>query len=399
MASQAAPNPDEQPDDTVEPATLVLQGQSILEGTSTAYLMDQSVTSPQKTSIAFERIQPDAQPQHLYYIVHPPHAHYRTDKPAYYTTAVAAPPALGNMRLAPCKPSLPLLQRQSFDGVLSPGRTASHDPLFADAAAELPVFRARAGRWMAGGGRYTWTDEHGQTVAEETTGREGQGESSLVVRARMGRARRDALVALWVLRVWHDGAESRGAKRAGEFPPSMQMGRRGVTNEECRAGADDAAAECQCGWQDGEADGGAGWAGCGGLTGMRTRRARRHQDAVEIGWTVTMLRRWRKGTGRAQLGMYTKCEASLPCSFCSDALLSHPRLCGWQLGSAPQRRRDPGPALSRLGLTRCPDSSASARAGGVARNRPASQDGSTAEERALRHRNLQTRSIRRPAWR
>ncbi|KAL3951838.1 hypothetical protein ACCO45_013555 [Purpureocillium lilacinum] len=162
MTSQAALNPDERPDDTVEPATLVLQGQSILEGKSTAYHMDQGVTSPQKSSIAFERIPPVAQPQHIYYLVHPPHAHYRTDKPAYYTTA----------------PSLPLLQRQSFDGVLSPGRTASHDPLFADAAAEQPVFRARAGRWMAGGGRYTWTDEHGQTVAEETTGREGQGKAA-----------------------------------------------------------------------------------------------------------------------------------------------------------------------------------------------------------------------------
>ncbi|KAJ6436060.1 Glycoside hydrolase family 43 protein [Purpureocillium lavendulum] len=125
----------EQPEDIAEPARLVLQERLIVEGTSTAYRMDQSVTSPLKSSIVFERVQPETAPQHVFYLVHPPHAQYRTDKPAYYMTAVATP-ALGNMRLAPSKQHL---QRPSFTGMLSPGRTSSHAPLFAAAEVEQRV--------------------------------------------------------------------------------------------------------------------------------------------------------------------------------------------------------------------------------------------------------------------
>ncbi|RYP07959.1 hypothetical protein DL764_002187 [Monosporascus ibericus] len=165
------------------------------------------------TSVVFERVDHDphektesTEPKkqhnrHLFYLAHPAGAQYRTDRPAYYITSVS-PGGLGNIHLETSKSTF---QNTEFKALLSVEKSASDSPLFNETPE--PLFDAKL-KWM--GGHYTWTDSDGRQVAYENKKRDRQ---RLVVTAAMRRKMRDALIATWCLRLWHDTAESREAKR------------------------------------------------------------------------------------------------------------------------------------------------------------------------------------------
>ncbi|KAF7589560.1 hypothetical protein BBP40_004139 [Aspergillus hancockii] len=202
--------------DTLEPTVFILAGQSIQnESNPSTSLFDISgditSTSHRGTSIKFERVEHDqpekpeskvSKNQHLFYLAHPAHAQYRTDIPAYYLTS-ASPKTLGNIRFETSKSRL---QKVGFKALLSARKTASDKPLF-DEKIEQLLFSAKA-KWT--GGRYRWADVDGREIAVED--RKGE-QHKLVVTAPIQKDMRDALVALWVLRLWYDTAESRQAKR------------------------------------------------------------------------------------------------------------------------------------------------------------------------------------------
>ncbi|OTA54213.1 hypothetical protein K449DRAFT_202590 [Hypoxylon sp. EC38] len=205
-------------DDILEPVTLLLTGQSVvfdITGQKPLYQMNWDITSiPQKGSSAvFERVQEDPvteldnatstkqRNQHIFYLAHPAGAQYQTDTPAYYLTSVS-PDMLGNITLEKSKS---LLQKTEFKAMLTAGKNWSDNHLF-DTNAEL-LFDIKP---KLIGDQYTWYDSNGQQIAYED-GKAGQ--HKLVITAPMERKRRDALVAIWCLRLWHDTAESKEAKR------------------------------------------------------------------------------------------------------------------------------------------------------------------------------------------
>lgn len=170
--------------------------------------------------------------QHLFYLAHPAGAQFQTDTPAYYLTTVLPMEMLGNIILEPTALSsgvhFPGKKRPAFKALLHAGKSSRDAPLFDDKKDSLPpLFAAtpisRAKRWMGKGGNtngshrcsYTWTDSEGKQVAyeEEGAGKGAQRQHKLIVTAPMERAKRDALVALWCLRLWHDTAESKEARR------------------------------------------------------------------------------------------------------------------------------------------------------------------------------------------
>ncbi|KAF5857017.1 hypothetical protein ETB97_006408 [Aspergillus alliaceus] len=204
-------------DDILNPAVLTLANQSIHAETTPStplYRISQDITSTHQkfSSLKFERIetplslQPDSksspEAQHLFFLAHPAHAQYRTDIPAYYITSVSSK-TLGNIRFEMTKSRL---QKIEFRALLSAKKTACDKPLF-DEGIEEPLFSAKP-KWS--GSRYRWLVAGGNEVAFE----DGKGErQKLVVTVPLQRDKRDALVALWILRLWHDTAESRLARR------------------------------------------------------------------------------------------------------------------------------------------------------------------------------------------
>ena len=209
--------------DVLEPATLLFAGQSIMcettAGTAPIYQVSWDVTAipPRGTSAVFERVEhqppekaeskapPEKQNVHLFYLAHPAGAQYRKDAPAYYITS-ASRATLGNISLETSKARF---QKTEFKALLHAGSSASSDPLFAEKP--RPLFDVRP-KWL--GGRFTWSDSYGREVAYEE---EKGDQRRLVVTASMGRDMRDAMVATWCLRLWHDTAESRAAKKDGEL--------------------------------------------------------------------------------------------------------------------------------------------------------------------------------------
>ena len=153
--------------------------------------------------------QSESQSQHLFYLVHPENARYRKDIPAqYYITAKTRELTLGNMRLDAGKS---VLGKVEFKAVVSEGRTMYDKDLF-DEKGERVLFCAKP-KWACGG-RLKWVDGEGRELAVE----EEKGEEpTLVVTERMEREVRDALVAAWVLKLWHDTMESGEAKRECKF--------------------------------------------------------------------------------------------------------------------------------------------------------------------------------------
>jgi hypothetical protein len=144
--------------------------------------------------------------EQLFYMVHPENAQYRMDTPGYYLTSVSAE-MMGNIILDKTESKL---QKSEFKALLSPGTNCKNNPLFSEHASQV-LFTAKAS-WKSG--RYKWTDSLGQEVASEDTKELKYG---LDIKLSLERHMRDALVALWILRLWHDVAESREAKTAGGF--------------------------------------------------------------------------------------------------------------------------------------------------------------------------------------
>jgi hypothetical protein len=218
----------------LEPAVLVLAGTyiSVKNAASTpVYHLSRNMDTltHKDTSIYFECIEYNEAPgrkneevesiesaaadqkkrQRLYCLVHPLNAKYRTDIPAYYMTSHSAD-LPGNVRLESSKKH-PLLRKKEFKALLSVSKTATSPELFDDEKAQHLLFEVKPR--MLGGG-FMWTDSDGKEVARED-GKSG-GERSLAVAAPMSREKRDALVALWVLRLWHDIAKERHFTREGE---------------------------------------------------------------------------------------------------------------------------------------------------------------------------------------
>lgn len=239
---------DPDPKDILPPTILILTNQSIHAETSppsssqqqSLYQINQPITtsSPRDkktfTSAKFERVEHHNSPQiasldptsisntgpidscqthhHLFYLAHPTHARYRTDVPAYYITSVS-PGMMGNIHFETTKQSH--FQKPEFKALLNPNKTASSSPLFFFSGGKTEnqqcqlLFNAKAkSKWKSGRSRYRWADADGRDVAFEE-------EKKLVIIVPMKREMRDVLVALWVLRLWFDTAESRQARREG----------------------------------------------------------------------------------------------------------------------------------------------------------------------------------------
>ncbi|KAF4980510.1 hypothetical protein FZEAL_3498 [Fusarium zealandicum] len=205
----------------VEPVTLALAGQAIVaerDPSNHLYELGRDVTaiSPKPYSAQFQRIEYededlvkagdaaslDQRSQLILYLVHPENAQYRTDLPAYYITAVS-PEMPGNIVFQVSKT---LLQKPEFKAMISPGKTTRDSDLF-DATSQKTLFHIKP-KWQ--GGQYQWTDSGGVKVAYESS---KNTEHKLVILEPLTRATRDVLAALWALRIWHDVAESRAAKR------------------------------------------------------------------------------------------------------------------------------------------------------------------------------------------
>lgn len=212
--------------DVLEPAVFSMAGESILvEGASSMslYHLSRSVlsfSSKQSSAVLFERVEHEApekatsaeepttqRNRPLFHLVHPVNAAYRTDIPAYYITSIA-PGMVGNIQLETSKSRL---QKTEFKVMLSPNKTASNKSLFDEKAQQQLLFSIKP-KWV--GGRYKWTNANGGEVAFEDP---KDGQHKLVVTAHLQRGMRDALLAVWALRLWHDTAESRQAKREGKL--------------------------------------------------------------------------------------------------------------------------------------------------------------------------------------
>lgn len=142
--------------------------------------------------------------QLLFYLVHPANAQYRTDLPGYYTTS-ASPDMVGNVQLHASKS---LLQKVEFKALLSPGKSSSDDKLFDQDNQEI-LFEVKP-KWK--GGQYQWIDSAGNKIAHE----ERKGEHKLVISVPIPQQTKDALVALWALKIWHNTLETRAVKREGK---------------------------------------------------------------------------------------------------------------------------------------------------------------------------------------
>lgn len=160
-----------------------------------------------------DQSQSQNQNKHLFYLVHPAGAQYRTDIPAYYITCLNADPTKmqGNMQFETRGTTM---HGTEFSAMLSRGRTWEHKPLFAVRGNAL-LFTARREGLM--GGRYTWREHFGREAGRE--GAEIGERRRLVITSPMAQEKMDALVALWALRVWYEVAESPKAKREGESLP------------------------------------------------------------------------------------------------------------------------------------------------------------------------------------
>ncbi|KAM0250822.1 hypothetical protein ACHAP5_002039 [Fusarium lateritium] len=202
--------------ETSSSTTLVFSGQQIAsedEPTTPLYSLSRELacTVQRNMSIIFERVEftesgtssiRRRRTHDLYYLVHPRNAHYRDDLPGYYVTA-AAPGTLGNVQFDVSKT---VLQKAEFKALLNTDKSAADILLFNHETQQM-LFEIKP-KWK--GGHYQWMDANGQKIAYES----GKGDDhKLVIQVQLQRQTRDVLVALWILRIWHDIAESRGAKR------------------------------------------------------------------------------------------------------------------------------------------------------------------------------------------
>lgn len=105
-------------------------------------------------------------------------------------------------------------RKPNFKALLSANKNASSKGLFGKTAQQRLLFHIKPKSHVGGGRGYRWTDADGGEIALEY-GTEGQ--HKLFVTARMEQEMRDALAAVWTLRLWHDTAESRQARSKCEL--------------------------------------------------------------------------------------------------------------------------------------------------------------------------------------
>ncbi|KAJ5213331.1 hypothetical protein N7449_000500 [Penicillium cf. viridicatum] len=216
----------------LQPAVLFLSGQSVFAESTTPtplYQLKSDIrsTSNKDSSVAFERVEQDIsdpemeiegvtpdtrRKRHLFYLAHPVNAQYRTDIPAKYYITSAVPEMVGNIRL---ENSETRFQKTSFKAMLSAKKTASDKPLFDEGTQQLLLFDIQP-NWKVSRNCYKWSDSNGRQVAVEE---KEDDRYKLSVTSSMSQESMDALVATWLLRLWHDTAESKQAKR--EFFESM----------------------------------------------------------------------------------------------------------------------------------------------------------------------------------
>ncbi|KAK0619451.1 hypothetical protein B0T14DRAFT_496197 [Immersiella caudata] len=161
----------------------------------------------------------------LYNLIHPPNAQYRTDIPSpFYLTNNSTPPtnSLGNIKFPPSfAPSLKKkyllpFHKPTFTALLNTRSTSTTSPLFPRESESGPkgkgdlkvLFVAKPSRI---GKAWEWLDGERRVVAKEEGGGKGERESRLVVIAKdaMKEEELEALLALWVLRLWWDISEER----------------------------------------------------------------------------------------------------------------------------------------------------------------------------------------------
>lgn len=206
-------------EEDAQPATLTLDGTTIsINGTPT-YTVSRSLTSIQQesSSIHLERIdtaapeKPDssASPTRsntlVFYLVHPLNAQYQKDKPAYYATSTHG--GLGNIVFEIQKKTL---SKPEYRVLLNEGTNASSDPLFTGKPSA--ILAAKSSKL---GGKYSWTDSGGKTIAQEEQSKLQQ-QPQLKVTNVLRSEVRDTLVAAWCLRIWSEVAESREARNDGK---------------------------------------------------------------------------------------------------------------------------------------------------------------------------------------
>lgn len=202
------------PADMLEPSVLLLSGQHVVSKAAPEVPLyetsrDVTVIPQENASIILERVEETGgseaeQRRHIFYLAHPLGAQFQTDTPAYYITSLSSDEVIGNISLR-CNKSR--LKRPGLEALLSAARTAADKPLFDENAQVIFSIRPKmlAGRW-------TWFDSDGTQIAvEDRRGRE----NTLDIAVSMRREVRDALVATWCLKVWHDTAESPYAKKDG----------------------------------------------------------------------------------------------------------------------------------------------------------------------------------------
>lgn len=143
--------------------------------------------------------------QDLYYLVHPLNPDRQFDLPEYYVTA-ASPGALGNIQLD--KIGI-LPQTTQFKAMLNADKSAVDALLFDRSTQEL-LFDIKP---KLKGGQYEWVDVDGQKIAYESS--EGE-EDKLHFETSISQQKKDALVAFWILRLWHDAVEKE-AEQKGEL--------------------------------------------------------------------------------------------------------------------------------------------------------------------------------------
>ncbi|CAG8931924.1 unnamed protein product [Penicillium salamii] len=213
---------------SLEPAVLFLSGHSVLDEAATStplYQVNCDITSisNKDSSLVFERVEHTvpglklededvtvgaSRKTPIFYLAHPLNAQYRTDIPARYYITAALPEMAGNIRL---DTSGTRLQKVSFQATLSPGKTASHQPLFDEVTQQL-LFDIRP-QWKLGRSCYKWSDCDGKQLAVE----EHMGDIyKLSITTHLQQSLRDALVAVWLLKIWHDTAERKQARKECE---------------------------------------------------------------------------------------------------------------------------------------------------------------------------------------
>lgn len=212
-------------EEEAQPATLTLNSDTISSNGTPVYTISRSLTTVQQqsSSIRLERIEsiapekpdssasPDTSNNLIFYLVHPVNARYQKDKPPYYATSSQS--GLGNIVFDIQKKTM---SKPEYKVLLNQGRTASSDPLFADNP--TTILTAKFGLM---GGKLSWIDSNGRTVAreEQTSDKKQQLNITTSLKVEL----RDALVAAWCLKVWSDVAESREAKKDGEWIYSFDI--------------------------------------------------------------------------------------------------------------------------------------------------------------------------------